>query len=291
MLEETSPQQRRDQSKMELVEKREFSDKKRKELADKGHALPDGSFPIENTTDLHNAIQSIGRASNYAEAKKHIIARAKALNAAKLLPKDWKVTKFIDDVKDAIEKAIGTSSSANQEADERSVENYVRGNFNTNTPTNGTGGNIVSNTTEPDPQGDIAVQKDLPNATRPYAVTTIAQETRPEGDVTPSAAEHINPDVSTGGAGVYKADMCPDCGKPAVHMCNMDKADASEEDDKVEKAASADEVTEDNADDQAVTKAADEVESKEEDSKETAADEKAEMKKSLWGGAFSPFTK
>ena len=33
---------------MELIEKREFSDKKRQELADKGHALPDGSFPIEN---------------------------------------------------------------------------------------------------------------------------------------------------------------------------------------------------------------------------------------------------
>src|SRR5437868_2161200 len=29
------------------TEKREFSDKKRKELADKGHALPDGSYPIE----------------------------------------------------------------------------------------------------------------------------------------------------------------------------------------------------------------------------------------------------
>jgi hypothetical protein len=284
---------------MELVEKREFSDKKRKELADKGHALPDGSFPIENTTDLHNAIQSVGRASNYAEAKKHIIARAKALNATKLLPKDWKVTKFIDDVKDVIEKAIGTSSSANQETDERSVENYVRGNFNTNTPTNGTGGNIVSNTTEPDPQGNIAVQKDLPNATRPDAVTTIAQETRPVGDVTPSAAEHINPDVSTGGAGVYKADICPDCGKPAVHMCNMNKADDADEDDKMKKAdmcpdcgkstadcgctkkaASSDEVTEDNEEAMAKAEASD-----------APLAEPTEVKKSLWGGAFSPFTK
>jgi len=95
---------------MELVQKREFSDEKRKELADKGHAMPDGSFPIENITDLHNAIQSVGRSGNYAKAKAHIIQRAKDLEATNILPDDWKITKFIDDVKDAFEKAIGTSS-------------------------------------------------------------------------------------------------------------------------------------------------------------------------------------
>ena len=84
---------------MELVEKREFSDKKRKELADKGHAMPDGSFPIENTTDLHNAIQAIGRAKDYAKAKSHIISRARALGATKLLPEEWKIQKFMDEVK------------------------------------------------------------------------------------------------------------------------------------------------------------------------------------------------
>ena len=38
----------------------------------------------------------------------------------------------------------------------------------------------------------------------------------------------------------------------------------------------------------AIEKAADEPESKEEAAAETPADEKAEMKKSLWGGAFAP---
>ena len=78
-------------------------------------------------------------------------------------------------------KAIGTSSSINEERDERSVENYVRGNSNTNT-NNQTGGNtIVSNTTEPDPKGDIAVTKSFPTAGGDHLVS---QETRPTDGAT-----------------------------------------------------------------------------------------------------------
>ena len=160
---------------MDFIQKREFSDEKRQELADKGHAMPDGSFPIENVTDLHNAIQSIGRSKNYSKTKKHIIQRAKELEATNILPDDWKITKFIDDVKDVFEKAIGTSSSVDQERDERSVENYVRQSANTNTKSQ-IGGNIVSNTTEPDPKGNIAVTKDFPSAS---GGPLINQETRP----------------------------------------------------------------------------------------------------------------
>ena len=282
---------------MELVLKREFSDEKRKELADKGHAMPDGSFPIENITDLHNAIQSVGRSTNYAAAKKHIIQRAKDLEATNILPEDWKVKKFIDDVKDAFIKAIGTSSSVDQERDERTVENYVRQTGNVKTPPVNVGdytigGNKMSNnTTEPDPKGDIAVQKDLPNATRPDAVTTIAQTTRPEGDVSPSAAPNNDAlaDVSNGGAGVYKAGMtCPDCNEAVAHKCAVDKADDATEDDKVEKAAAADEVTESNEDDQTVEKAEDSDNDVDAVSHKTR--EQVSVKKSIWGGAFAPRT-
>ena len=61
--------------------KRMFSADQRREMADAGEALPDGSFPIESKSDLKNAIQAHGRASNKAAAKKHIKARAKALGA------------------------------------------------------------------------------------------------------------------------------------------------------------------------------------------------------------------
>lgn len=71
------------------IEAREFSTKQRKKLAKKGQALPDGSFPIANTSDLHNAIKAIGRAKNYSKAKAHIISRARALGATKMLPDGW----------------------------------------------------------------------------------------------------------------------------------------------------------------------------------------------------------
>lgn len=69
--------------------KRDFSDDKRKEMAGKGTALPDGSYPIENKEDLGNAIQAIGRAKDPAKAKAHIKARAKALDAEDMLPDSW----------------------------------------------------------------------------------------------------------------------------------------------------------------------------------------------------------
>lgn len=73
------------------LEKRDVSDKEREKLADKGHAMPDGSYPIANTSDLSNAIQAIGRAKNPDAVKQHIKRRAKDLGATDSLPDTWKV--------------------------------------------------------------------------------------------------------------------------------------------------------------------------------------------------------
>jgi hypothetical protein len=69
----------------------EFTQSQRERLAKKGHALPDGSFPIRNKSDLKNAIKSWGLAkkSNKAKAKKFIKLRAKQLNSSELLPSTW----------------------------------------------------------------------------------------------------------------------------------------------------------------------------------------------------------
>jgi len=72
------------------TEKREFSTASRERMAEAGTAMPDGSFPIANRADLMNAIRSVGRAKNYDAAKKHIINRARELNAIDMLPEDWK---------------------------------------------------------------------------------------------------------------------------------------------------------------------------------------------------------
>lgn len=68
---------------------REFKQKERKDAADKGQAMPDGSFPIKNAADLKNAIKAVGRAKNPAAAKAHIRRRAKALGLEDLLPEGW----------------------------------------------------------------------------------------------------------------------------------------------------------------------------------------------------------
>lgn len=70
--------------------KRDYSSESRRQMAASGQAMPDGSFPIANRTDLRNAIQSVGRASNYDAARRHIIRRARALGATDMLPEDWK---------------------------------------------------------------------------------------------------------------------------------------------------------------------------------------------------------
>jgi hypothetical protein len=74
---------------LEDLAKRDFSAEERKKAAESGHALPDGSFPINTVSDLENAIHAYGRAKDKEKAKAHIIARAKALGASDKLPEDW----------------------------------------------------------------------------------------------------------------------------------------------------------------------------------------------------------
>jgi hypothetical protein len=76
--------------KGENMDKRDYSMDARRDMAASGMAMPDGSFPIANGGDLQNAIQSVGRASNYAAAKEHIVRRARALGMMDMLPEDWR---------------------------------------------------------------------------------------------------------------------------------------------------------------------------------------------------------
>ncbi len=69
--------------------KRDFSEDARKAAADKGHAMPDGSYPIDDKTDLAHAIEAYGRAKDKDGVKALIAKRAKALGATELLPADW----------------------------------------------------------------------------------------------------------------------------------------------------------------------------------------------------------
>jgi hypothetical protein len=74
-----------------VTELAKFSDEERMKLADKGFALPDGSYPIRNEQDLRNAITAYGRAdrSKRVTVRKHIMKRARALRKGYLIPDEW----------------------------------------------------------------------------------------------------------------------------------------------------------------------------------------------------------
>jgi hypothetical protein len=73
----------------------------REKAAKKGQALPEGGFPIKNRADLKKAVKALGRATNKAAAKRHIIKRARALNALSDLPESWGITAAVSLVADA----------------------------------------------------------------------------------------------------------------------------------------------------------------------------------------------
>jgi hypothetical protein len=72
------------------LQERDFSDERRAKLADKGVALPDGSFPILTAKDLANAVRLYGRAKDPAAARAHIKQRATALDLEDELPETWR---------------------------------------------------------------------------------------------------------------------------------------------------------------------------------------------------------
>lgn len=69
--------------------KTHYSNSARSKMAKDGHALKDGSFPIKNETDLHNAVGSYDRASDPTSAKELIVRRAKELDCVNALPDSW----------------------------------------------------------------------------------------------------------------------------------------------------------------------------------------------------------
>ena len=63
----------------------------RMELAEKGYAMKDGSYPIRDTSDLQNSIKAYGRAkdSEKSAVRKHITKRARQLKGFSMIPQEW----------------------------------------------------------------------------------------------------------------------------------------------------------------------------------------------------------
>jgi hypothetical protein len=89
------------------------SQAKRDKAAEDGHALPDGSFPINTEEDLSSAIQAYGRAKDKDAAKRHIMKRARAMDKYDSLPEDWKTSSLDDDEDNEVEDYTSVSAAGN----------------------------------------------------------------------------------------------------------------------------------------------------------------------------------
>jgi len=69
-----------------------ISREKRQQLAKKGYALPDGSYPITSVDSLKDSIQAYGRSKpgKRAAVRRHIMKRARSLDRYDLVPDKWK---------------------------------------------------------------------------------------------------------------------------------------------------------------------------------------------------------
>ena len=76
------------------------SNRVRQALAKEGKALPDGSFPIRNESDLKNAVQAYGRSKpgKRASVRRHIIKQARKLDRKDLVPETWKEASEMDEL-------------------------------------------------------------------------------------------------------------------------------------------------------------------------------------------------
>jgi hypothetical protein len=65
--------------------------KQRMKLAEEGKALPDGSFPIRNASDLKNAVYAYGRSKpgKRGLVRRHIMKMARKLGKDEMIPENW----------------------------------------------------------------------------------------------------------------------------------------------------------------------------------------------------------
>ena len=74
-----------------------YSAEDKRRMAANGHAMPDESYPIEDSEDLDNAIHAVGRGgSDHDAIRRHIMKRAAALGLSSRIPDGWNADGSID---------------------------------------------------------------------------------------------------------------------------------------------------------------------------------------------------
>lgn len=75
----------------DIFSRANYSAAEREEMAKKGWAMPDGSYPIQTAADVKHAVNLVGKSKtySYAQVKAHIVKNAKRIGATSVLPPDW----------------------------------------------------------------------------------------------------------------------------------------------------------------------------------------------------------
>lgn len=75
----------------DIFNKDKYDQAARDRMAKSGEAMPDGSYPIADEEDLHNAILAVGRGTknSHSAIRRHIIKRAHAMGKSSMLPDSW----------------------------------------------------------------------------------------------------------------------------------------------------------------------------------------------------------
>lgn len=107
------------QSLADYVLKRKFSSARRKELASEGKALEDGSYPIENESDLHNAaVLARSGHGDVAAAKRLIARRAKELGVSNPIAAQKEVAETENpEVPEATEEVVEKTEASEPETE------------------------------------------------------------------------------------------------------------------------------------------------------------------------------
>lgn len=103
-----------------------FTTGQREALSEQKLAMPDGSYPIRNRSDLKNAIASYGRAKHPEKVKQWIIKRARALNAVDLLPESWKENSLKHYGIKGMKWGVRKSRKSRQSSDHRTAKKIKR---------------------------------------------------------------------------------------------------------------------------------------------------------------------
>jgi len=111
-----------------LTEFKDFSAEKRAQLAADHKALSDGSFPVENISDLRRALHACSRVdeAKQAQVRRHLVRQARTLSRESMIPKDWAEASLTDLALRARDSSETLTAAANQRRAELAVKR-IRG--------------------------------------------------------------------------------------------------------------------------------------------------------------------